>query len=386
MKKWQRMVSYLLVAVISSLLTVTVILLNTGAEKREASKLDVLQQLIEDRFVGDVDQTLLGDAAANAMIGSLGDRWSYYIPADQYAQYLEQKENAYVGIGITITMVDGKGLELVGVTQGGAAEQAGLLAGDLIVAVDGQDVRQMELEQIKMMIRGDADTQVQITVQRDGQEQSFAVTRQQIKTVVATGTLLEDGVGLIRIVNFNDNCSEETVAAIEALKEQGAQKLIFDVRHNPGGYAKELVAVLDYLLPEGPLFRTEDSSGEQTVENSDANCLEMPMAVLVNGDSYSAAEFFAAALSEYDAAKVVGSQTSGKGYYQATFQLPDGSAVGLSIGKYYTPNGISLAGVGITPDVAVPVDEQIAAAIKAGTLAPEEDPQIQAAIQTFYQD
>ena len=160
-------------------------------------------------------------------------------------------------------------------------------------------------------------------------------------------------------------------------------KLIIDVRNNPGGYAHELVDVLDYLLPEGPLFRTVDYAGKEEVENSDASCVPVPMAVLINGESYSAAEFLAAAMSEYGAAVTVGEQTCGKGYFQMTYQLPDGSAVGLSVGKYFTPNGVSLAGVGITPDVMVPVDEEIFAAIYADALEPEDDPQIQAAVEAL---
>ena len=164
------------------------------------------------------------------------------------------------------------------------------------------------------------------------------------------------------------------------MREQGAQKLIFDVRNNPSGYVHELIPTLDYLLPEGTLFRTIDYNGKEEVKTSDASFLDMPMAVLVNGESYSAAEFFAAALSEYEAAVTVGQQTCGKGYFQTTYELPDGSAVGLSIGKYFTPKGVSLADVGITPDVMVPVEDDVFNAIYSGTLDPSEDPQIQAAI------
>ena len=153
------------------------------------------------------------------------------------------------------------------------------------------------------------------------------------------------------------------------------------MRNNPGGYKHELVRILDYLLPAGPLFRSEDYRGKVDVDESDAACLELPMAVLVNGDSYSAAEFFAAALSEYDAAIVVGEKTTGKGYFQSSFTLEDGSALNLSIGKYTTPNGVSLANVGLTPDVTVEVDEETSFLIYAGTLDPAEDPQIQAAIE-----
>ena len=153
------------------------------------------------------------------------------------------------------------------------------------------------------------------------------------------------------------------------------------MRNNPGGYARELVKVLDYLLPEGELFRTVDYAGTDNVDVSDADCLEIPMAVLVNADSYSAAEFFAAAMAEYDAAVVVGEKTSGKGHFQYTYELDDGSAVALSVGNYYTPSGISLDKVGITPDVEVSVTEEQAAMIYYGMLDPKEDPQIQAAVE-----
>ena len=200
---------------------------------------------------------------------------------------------------------------------------------------------------------------------------------------MATFEMLEDQIGLVTIENFDERCAEESIAAIETLLENGAEKLIFDVRHNPGGFADELVKLLDYLLPEGDLFRTVRYDGKEHVDTSDADCLEVPMAVLVNSTSYSAAEFFAAALREYEAAVVVGEQTVGKGYFQITYQLSDGSAVALSSGKYFTPKGISLAETGVTPDVVVIPEEKEAEGIYYGTLQPQEDPQIQAAIRAL---
>ena len=210
---------------------------------------------------------------------------------------------------------------------------------------------------------------------------TFTVERRQIQVAVAAGEMLDDGIGLVTIANFDERCAQETIDAIEELLSSGAQSLIFDVRNNPGGYKDELVEVLDYLLPKGALFRSEDYTGATSVDYSDESCLDVPMVVLINSESYSAAEFFAAALSEYEAAQTVGQQTCGKGYFQQTFDLIDGSAVGLSVGKYFTPNGISLAGVGITPDLVVEVDEEMFDAIYAGILEPEEDPQIQAAVE-----
>lgn len=380
-KNLLRVLSYVLVALLAASLTLGgVALYLRNQPEPEVSKLDQLESVIQDYFIGDVDRVAIEDAAAHAMVNALGDRWSYYIPADQYAAYQEQKNNAYVGIGVTIAQLEDGSLDVRQVAAGGPAEEAGVLYGDRIVGVNGQNILEMDLDTIKDMIKGEAETTVELTLLREGKELTVTVTRRQIKTPVATGKLLDDQIGLVTIANFNSDCFNETKAAIESLREQGAEKIIFDVRNNPGGFVHELVPTLNYLLPEGPLFRTLDYAGNENVQNSDAAFLDMPMAVLVNGESYSAAEFFAAALMEYEAAVVVGEQTCGKGYFQTTYKLPDGSAVGLSIGKYFTPKGVSLAGVGITPDVMVPVDEETFDAIYAGALDPSEDPQIQAAI------
>ena len=381
-KRIFQVLSYVLVAVLTASITV-MLTLGSVLSQGGKSKLDALNQLIKDKFIGEADEKKIGDAAANAMIETLGDRWSYYIPADEFADYQDQKKNSYVGIGVTITPASDGSLEVKQVTAGGSAEEAGVQAGDFITGVNGQSIMGTDLNTISAMIKGEAGTTVELTLSSGGQEKIVTVTRRQIRMPVATGKLLDGGIGLVRIENFNTNCKTETIAAIESLIEQGAAKLIFDVRFNPGGYAKELVDILDYLLPKGDLLRTEDVSGKVEVETSDEKCLQMPMAVLVNGDSYSAAEFFAAALSEREWATVVGEQTTGKGYYQVTYSLPDGSAVGLSIGKYFTANGVSLEGVGITPDVVVPVDENTASAIYAGTIEPANDPQLQAAVKAL---
>lgn len=378
-----RILSYILTALAASALTLGVVALMMSGS--EASKLDQLENLIRDRFIGQADQSAIQDAAADAMVDALGDRWSHYMTAETYESYKEQMANAYVGIGVTVQQrEDGTGLDVTQVSEGGGAESAGVLAGDVIIAVDGKTLEGMALEDIKQMIRGEEGTQVRLTILRDSQQLEISVTRMQIQTPVATAIMLEGNIGLIRIVNFDSRCADETIAAIEQMVKQGARKLIFDVRFNPGGYKSELVRVLDYLLPEGLLFRSEYYNGSQQDDNSDAACLDMPMAVLVNGDSYSAAEFFAAALRDYDWATVVGTQTCGKGYFQNTFELSDGSAVTLSVGKYYTPKGVSLAEVGgLTPDQIVEVTDETAAAIYAGTIDPMEDPQILAAIEAL---
>lgn len=379
-KNLLKLASYILVSALSVAITLGLVVWQTGG----VSKLEQLEALIEACYIGEADPVALEDAAAAAMIKATGDRWSYYIPAAEYASYVETSENAYVGIGITITVAqDGSGLQIMEVNPGSSAEEAGLRVDDVITAIEGQSTGDMTTTEARNLVRGREGTKVALTLWRGGETLEVSVTRRKVEVTVASGQMLEGNVGLVSIENFDDRCSAETIAAIEALLQQGAEKLIFDVRNNPGGYAHELVELLDYLLPEGDLFRTVDYKGKESVDTSDASGLDIPMAVLVNGDSYSAAEFFAVALQEYEAATVVGEKTTGKGHFQSTFRLNDGSAVALSIGKYFTPKGISLEGVGITPDVEVPVKAETAAEIAYNRLSPEDDPQIQAALEVL---
>lgn len=373
--------SYLLVAMLSTILTLTLVHLEIGLKP---SKLDQLETLIEEKFIGEAEAEKLTDAAANAMVKATGDRWSYYIPASEYESYLEQTKNAYVGVGMTIQATeDGVGFLIVDVVPAGPAEEAGIQIKDLLIRVGETDVRSLTAAEVRDLVKGEEGTSVSLTIFRQGTNETIMVQRRKVETPVATFEMLEGNIGLVTIENFDERCAKESVEAIETLLKNGAQKLIFDVRHNPGGFASELVELLDYLLPEGELFRTVRYDGKEQVDTSDADCLEIPMAVLVNEASYSAAEFFAAALREYEAAVVVGQQTVGKGYFQTTYQLSDGSAVALSIGKYFTPKGVSLAETGVTPDVVVTVEEEAAEGIYYGTLTPQEDPQIQAAIKAL---
>ena len=370
--------SYVLVAVLASGATVGVMTL--AAPEDSYTKLEELSDLIQAKFIGEVDVTAMEDAAAVGMIEALGDRWSHYISADEYGAYLDQMNNSYVGVGITIQLREDGYLDIVEVVPGGPAEGEGLLAGDILIAADGADCAELGINGTRDLVRGEEGTSVSLTVRREGEELTFEVIRAYFEVPVVDYQLLEGSVGYIAIENFDSRCASESIAAIEDLLSQGATALLFDVRNNPGGYKTELCELLDYLLPEGPLFRSEYYDGTVQVDESDAEFLDIPMAVLVNSESYSAAEFFAAALREYDAAFVAGQKTTGKGYFQNTYELNDGSAVGLSVGKYTTPNGVSLADVGITPDVEVEVDEELFWQIYYGNVEPMEDPQIIAAI------
>ena len=377
-KKLLTIGSYVLVAMLATVITLALV------GENPPSKLDRLEALIENRFIGEADTQAMEDAAAAAMVKATGDRWSYYISAKDYDAHREQEENAYVGVGITIQpQEDESGFLIIMVADGGPAKEAGIEVNDLLIGVEDQDIRGMTTDEVGALVKGEEGTKVSLTVMRKGEHMTLSVERRRIEQPVAEGEMLEDGIGLVKINNFDARCAEETIAAIEKLRTEGAKKLILDVRNNPGGFADELVKLLDYLLPEGDLFRSVSFDGKEQVDTSDENFLDMPMAVLVNGDSYSAAEFFAAALQEYEAAVVVGEPTVGKGYYQQTIPLGDGSAVALSTGKYFTPKGNSLADKGVIPTVRVDVDEETAAAIYYGTLSAGEDPQLQAAIKAL---
>lgn len=382
MKKWEIRVTFLLTHLLAFSLGILLVLGLAWMQLRQGHfKLERLQQVISNCFIGEADPEAITDAAADAMVNALGDRWSYYLSAEEYTSHMETMNNAYVGIGITIlASEDGSGFSIQSVTEGGPAQEAGLQPGDLLIAIDGQDIRALTSDQLRALVRGEEGSYVSVTVLRQGEELTCTIQRRQFETPVATGRLLSGNVGLVTIENFDSRCAEETIAAIETLLEQGAESLIFDVRNNPGGYAHELTKLLDYLLPEGEIFHTLYYNGTEEREYSDEACLDIPMAVLVNGNSYSAAEFFAAALQEYGAATIVGTQTCGKGYFQQTFNLNDGSAVGLSVGKYYTPQGKNLEGVGVTPDISVALSAEDDTALYYGLLSPQEDAQVQAAV------
>ena len=345
-----------------------------------------ISSYLEEYFIDEYDEDALADAAAAAMVEATGDEWSYYLTADEYEMYLESFYNAYVGIGVTITEDEqAGGMRIESVTPGGPADQAGVRVGDILLQVEGQDTLTLGMTGTRNLVRGEEGTAVTLLFQRDGEQLELTITRANIETQVAACELLEGDIGYIRINNFDVRCARETIACIDQMRSEGAKALLFDVRFNGGGLKDEMVKVLDYLLPEGVLFRSVDYAGEEEVDYSDKRCVEMPMAVLVNLDSYSAAEFFAAALQEYGWATVVGEQTYGKGNFQTGFELSDGSMLNISIGKYYTPEGKSLTGVGITPDIACELSEDDYANLYYGLLEKEDDVQMQKALDVLRQ-
>ena len=346
-------------------------------------KLKSLGNLIEQYFIDEYDAEALVQAAADGaaayMVEATGDRWSYYISADEMAAYEEQLHNSYVGIGVTIQTCE-QGERIMSVTPGSPAEEAGIQVGDICIEVEGQSTVELGMDGTRELVRGEEGTYVNMRFLRGEEILDFSVERRAIISPVAQWQMLEDQIAWISIYNFDYHCAEQTLACIEEAMEQGAEALLFDVRFNGGGLKDEMVEVLDVLLPEGEIFRSLDYTGKEEIDMSDAACLTIPMAVLVNEDSYSAAEFFAAALQEYGVAQVIGVQTSGKGNFQYTLDLGDGSAVALSCGKYFTPKGVSLTDVGVTPDVEVDLDYADYEALYYGILETQDDEQLQAGV------
>lgn len=342
------------------------------------------QHLIERRFVGDYDKTEELHSTLNAMVEGLGDRWSYYLTPDETKQVREDRENAYVGIGVTVSQEGEDGLEILTVTPGGPAAEAGIQSGEVIRGVDGVAVTAENRSDCITAIRGEEGSSVTLTIEdANGRTRDVTLERKAVHGITAAWTMLDGDIGLVTIANFYQGTADLVKQGVDELQQQGAKGLIFDVRSNPGGYVSELTQILDDLLPEGVVFQTTSYNGTKKAYTSDADCVDLPMAVLVNADSYSAAEFLAAQLRESAGAAIIGEQTSGKGYSQMLFDLPDGSAIGLSTARYFTGGGKSLIGTGLTPDIPVSLTDEQQKQLLMGQLSHAEDPQLQAALQAL---
>lgn len=342
--------------------------------------------LINTRFVGAYEESEVVDQAMSGMIAALGDRWSYYLDQESYQATQERRRNEYVGVGITITYEREEGLLILEVQPDSPAAAAGLAEGEIITAVGGESLAGEARYEGVNLIGGEAGSTLSLTVLgTDGGERTVEVTLATIEEDPVSYTLLDSGVGYIQVENFYLRSAEQVEAAVADLQAQGATALVFDMRNNGGGYLDELTEMLDYLLPEGPIFRTRDRAGNEQVTQSDADCVDLPMATLVNQDTYSAAEIFAAELQEKVGAYIVGVETSGKGYSQQTYPLFNGGAIGISTNTYYTGEGISLIGTGVTLDREVALSEEDAALLLAGRLPYDQDEQLQAALALLQQ-
>lgn len=344
----------ILTAAVTLVLTLAAVVL-TAWLRLGPGGLAVLQsmELINSRFPGDHDPAQTAGDAIWGMVDGLEDRWSFYMTQEEYEDWNRQKENVYVGVGLTYQAnEDRTAMVIVSLVPGGPAEMAGLLVGESITAIDGQTLNDENMDALVATIGERAGKDITLTVLADdGSVRQVSLRSAKVESSSASGELLGGGIGYVRLDNFYQGSAASAQEVVEDLVGQGAKALLFDVRYNPGGYVSELTQLLDYLLPEGPVFAEHTKDGPVHTIHSDAACVDLPMAVLVNGDSYSAAELFAAQLRESVNASIIGQQTCGKGFYQQTFPLADGSALNLSTGLYTTGGGISLIGTGLTPDV-----------------------------------
>lgn len=343
-------------------------------------KLREIDRIAAEQYVGEFDEEKVADYAAVGYVTGLEDQWSTYIPADQYEAYRLSSEGKGCGIGVSVISGDDS-VRVYLVYEDSPAAQAGIEKGDYIVGAEGLTVEQDGADAVIDAIQGEEGTEVTVSFskEKDGAVQEATMQRAMVTQKMAWGQMLDGNIGYIRIENFHVGSAEQFQQVLDELLADGAQSLVLDVRHNGGGRVKEMSEMLDPLLPEGTIMTLRTKSGSETVYESDAEMIDQPIVVLVDDQSISAAEFFAAALQEYDRATLVGTHTTGKGRAQQTFELSDGSALNLSVEEYFTPQGNNLAGVGIAPDVEVALTD--AQSANFYFLLLEEDPQLQKAVE-----
>lgn len=342
-------------------------------------RLKELISVVDKYYVGDYDFDTAMDDTLAGFIKGIGDQWSGYYTQEEYEQLLEMNENSYVGIGVTISTEADGGYTITEVTSDSPAEKAGIKPFDVIVEVNGESSDSFDsYSDLVAVVRGEAGTVVNLGIKRDKNLLHFDITRAAVFNPGVEARMIGE-IGYMHIDGFDKNVDTEFEEKLNGLVAGGAKGIIFDVRFNGGGYVDVMSNMLDLLLPEGTIITMSDNKGEVTEYKSKEGNIDLPMVVLTNKYSISAAEFFAAVLQEYGAATIVGDPTTGKGYAQTLIPLSEG-AVNLSTLKYYTPKGVSLAGVGITPDVKVSLsDENL---YNFYNLTDEQDTQLQKALET----
>ena len=343
-------------------------------------RISVLEQAVGDNYYESVDDSKLMDGALKGYISALDDPYSGYLTNEEYHQWQSNEAGVSVGIGVTVTLTeDESGLQIVSVENPSPAKLAGLQADDIITAVDGETVANLGYQEAVSHVRGEAITSVELTIQRGKSALKKTVQRQEMQVTSAYGTMLENKIGYIRIASFKENTVEQFQNALNQLLKQGAKGLVFDVREDGGGLVAALEKIVDPLLPAGDIATATYQDGTTKVlVHSDANELNLPMMVLVNGNTASAAELFTASLKDFGKAEVIGEQTFGKGIMQNTFELPDGGAVTLTVATYQTTKGECYHGVGITPDVIMEEDYE---KVDFDHPNPEQDAQLKQAME-----
>lgn len=342
-----------------------------GIGSEVEGKLNAIDSVLESFYFGDVDDETAKDNIYKAYLSSYGDKYTMYYTADEYKALKESTNGKFYGIGAVCQLSGEGGVLLVDVYDNGAGYQAGLRSGDRVVNVDGRDITDMELSSAVALIKGDKGTSVTLEVIRGTERLTFSAVRDAVEAKTVSYTLLDNNVGYLSISQFEEVTTKQFKAAVEDLQSQGMKGLVIDIRNNPGGLLDTVVGMLKYMLPDGLIVYTEDKQGNRKeYKGQDNDEFNLPLAVIVNGNSASASEIFAGAIQDYGKGTIIGTQTYGKGIVQTVKPLTDGSAIKFTIAKYFTPKGQDIHGKGVTPDMVVEydtdadVDTQLDAAIK----------------------
>lgn len=332
-------------------------ILQKGVEKKASEIAD----LIDQYYYEEIDQAALVEGMYAGMVEGLGDPYSAYYTAEEYKSFNESTTGVYYGIGAVLTQnINTKTVTILHVYPKTPAEEAGVKDGDVIVKVGDIEGDSMELSELVTHIKGEEGTSVHLELLRSGEKGHIEldVERRQIEVPTVEQQMLEGNVGLIQVSEFSESTPEQFSKAMEELKGQGMESVIIDLRDNPGGVLKSVCTMLDMFLPEGILVYTQDKYGNRSDYKSDAACMDIPMAVLINGNSASASEIFAGAIKDYNYGTLIGTTSFGKGIVQTIIPMTDGSAVKVTMAKYFTPNGNYIHDVGITPDIELEYEYQ----------------------------
>lgn len=345
------------------------------------NKADQLLRSLQDHYLEELDTDTLLDGAYHGMVSAVGDPYTRYYTQEEYKEYKESTSGQYVGIGITVRQAEEGGAEIVSIEANGPAAAAGIQVGDILVEADGIALTDMEINDMVGVIRGQKGTEVEVTLLRGQQKKTVTVRRDTIEEVTVTSEMLETGVGYIALKGFEEVTTEQFRTALASLKEQNMQGLIIDLRDNPGGRVDVVQQVSDELLPSGVITYTEDKYGNQQFYSSlDEPYLNLPLVVLVNENSASAAEIMAGAIQDRGVGTLVGTTTYGKGIVQQTSPFSDGTAIKVTMAKYYTPNGSYIHKIGIEPDIRIELPDGMKF---ADLTSREEDRQLQTAVEAL---
>lgn len=328
--------------------------------KDTATKINKIAELIDDKYLFDYEKEDIETAIIKAYVSGLGDPYSEYYTEEEFEQIGQSAAGSYCGVGVYVTYdEDGRGIKILQVIEGGPAEDAGLEDGDIITAIDGNAIELDNFELATSPLAGEEGTKVTVTILRNGKEKDYELTRSVIKQNYVKSGMLDNNIGYVYLAQFTASAVEQFENAVDELKKNGAESIIFDLRDNPGGVLNGAVSILDYLLPEGLIAYVEDKYGNRTDYKSTDGTdeLDIPCVVLVNENSASASELFTGALKDRGYATVVGKKTFGKGIVQSLFSLGDGSGLKITVERYFTPNGVCIHGTGIEPDIEVEYDE-----------------------------